>query len=77
MTREQAITALLQKREREAFTARVKRERTATVVIDDDGDDDDDDDEAGVSITSAGPVKKRQRMAIKESGVEVIDLSDD
>lgn len=82
MTREQAIEALRQQRTQGGPSSRVKselkRERGATQVIDlSDDDDDDDDDEGGVSITSAGPVKKRQRTSAHDSGIDTIDLTDD
>lgn len=78
MTREEAIEALRKQREQQASSSssvRVKRERAPTLVIYDNGsDDEDEDDEGGVSITSVGPVKKRQRTSA-DSGVEMIDLT--
>lgn len=76
MTREQAIEALRRQREQQASTTHVKRERTQTLVIYDDGSDEEDDEEGGVSITSVEPVRKRQRIT-RESGVDLIDLTDD
>lgn len=78
MTREQAIEALRQQRESQqaSSSVRVKRERAPTMVIYDDGSDDEEGDEGGVSITSVGPVKKRQRTSA-DSGIDLIDLTDD
>lgn len=80
MTREQAIEAVRRQRAQGATTTRVKRERATTLVIDLSDDDDDDDgdegDEGGVTITSEGPAKKRARPS-NDSGVDMIDLTDD
>lgn len=50
---------------------RVKRERSLTIVDDDDDDDDADD---GVEVIES--VAKRRRTS-DDSGVEIVDLTDD
>lgn len=76
MTREEAIDALRKQRAEVASSARVKRERATTLVSDSSDDEADDDEEGDVSIITAGPVRKRQRIS-KHSGVDTIDLTEE
>lgn len=59
-------------RENAIKTEAKKEKRTHSQVIDDDEDDDDDD----VTIASGNHRSKRNRT-FRDSGVEIVDLSED